>query len=463
LFRLLPRKTSLRMRVMVCCAALGGVVGVCLAFVAERISEHYEHMLISEEMAAELDAQIIHHGRNPDEPLPRTPWKSLYIDRPGLPPTSPIALRSLPPGVHELDDDDSDRFAGVRESPIGRVTMVAGLPNSPARERRFAEELLAMILLGIVLAAWLGRMLASSMLAPVLRLSDQVDRADPTTELRGIAEDHRSDEVGALATAFIRYHGRMQAAIEREVLFSADASHELRTPLSVLQGALDLLRDGQASNLPGRRRVERIRRSAAEIGMLLDALLLIARPDETQDETEVPVELGAALASVIAEFNDELEASGIVIGVRCPSSACVVAPPELLRVALRLLFRAIASGVWGERLRLDADAHGLVLSSADPGVVAADVASAIVAAGKEGLADAPSPSTTKVQAIRAPTDRFNPVATRRSDETGGIGMLRRLCEHYGWKLECVDVPDQPFLLRLLIPVPARISTGAPME
>ena len=89
---LLARKTSLRMRVMVCCAALGGAVGVCLAFVAERISDHVEHLLISEEMDAELDAQIAHHGRNPDEPLSRTPWKSLYIDRPGQPPTSPVAL-----------------------------------------------------------------------------------------------------------------------------------------------------------------------------------------------------------------------------------------------------------------------------------------------------------------------------------------------------------------------------------
>src|SRR5580658_7198062 len=109
-----------------------------------------------------------------------------------------------------------------------------------------------------------------------------------------------------------------------------------------------------------------MRRSAIEIGLLLDALLLIARPDETLDTTGVTVELGSALASVIAEFHDELDVAGIEIGLRCPASVRVLAPPQLLRVALRLLFRAIASGGWGDRLRLDADARGIVLALAAP-------------------------------------------------------------------------------------------------
>ncbi|HTA64269.1 MAG TPA: HAMP domain-containing sensor histidine kinase [Xanthomonadaceae bacterium] len=432
LFRLLPRKTTLRMRVTLCCAALGGVIGVGMAYVADRISERDERVLVNDEMDAEMNVQIAQHrGDADDAHLPRSLWKSLYIDRPGKPPTSPVATRSLSPGVHELDaviDGNDDRFAAIRITPIGRIAMVVALPNSPAREKRFTEELVAMILLGIVLGTWLGRMLASGMLSPVLRLCDQVDRADPTTELRDIAEDHRTDEVGALANAFIRYHGRMQTAVEREMLFSADASHELRTPLSVLQGALDLLREGQGSAASGQRRVERIRRSATEIGMLLDALLLIARSDETQDPSSSAIDIGAALAAVIAEYRNELDAAQVEVGVRCAHGAGIQAPPELLRTALRLLFRAIASGVWGNRLRLDADAHGIVLSSAD-------------APGSEDAA-ADTPDTA------LPGDAESVAAPRRSDESGGIGMLRRLCERYGWALKSANDPAQSILLRL---------------
>ncbi len=433
------------MRVSLCCAALGGAIGVCLAFLAENISERYERVLIAEEMDAEIAAQVQHHGNNPQDPLPRTEWKSVYIDRPGQPVTTPPALLALAPGLHELPGE-GDRFAGIRQTPIGRVTIVAGLPDSPQRERRFVEELTAMILLGIGLGALLGRILAGSMLAPVLRLSDQVEHADPTTALRGIAEDHHADEVGALANAFIRYQRRVQAAIEREVLFSADAGHELRTPLTVLQGALDLLRDSQGSNALGKRRVERIRRSAAEIGTLIDALLLVARPGEDEGPP-VDVEIAPVLASAIAECRDELDGAQIAIGLRCAPGASVRATPDLPRVALRLLMRTIATGSWGHELRLDADGEGFVLSSA---VMPVDSASRTGEAAAAADANAGEAGTTaaSLEAATAAT------VTQRSDEIAGLGMLRRLCERYGWTLAIAPPSAAPVLLTLRLPRPS---------
>ncbi len=419
------------MRVMVYCAALGGAIGVCLAFVAERIADQYEHILIREEMEAELDAQIALHANHPEDGrLARGDWKSVYIDRPGQAPTSPPELRNLVPGIHDIGDAGHERFVGIRAAPPGRFTIVRGLPTSPARERRLTEELLAMIALGIVLGAWLGRMLASGMLSPVLRLSRQMDRADPGEELHGIADDHRSDEVGALANAFIRYQVRVNAAIEREVLFSADAGHELRTPLSVLGGALDLL-DAQTVQAPARRRIERMRRSATEIAILLDALLLMARPEESQDAAPRTVDVGATLAAVIAEYRDELAAAGIAIGVRCAPDAVIQAPSELLRTVLRLLFRSIAGGAWGEHLKLDVDAAAITLSTSDPTAM-----------------DPDGSDPAQATASAAATGDANTTPARRSDESGGIGMLRRLCGRYGWTLATADTPDQAFLLRI---------------
>ena len=443
LFSLLPRKTTLRMRVTVCCAALGGVVGVCLAFVSEQIAERYEHVLIGEEMNAELDSQIAQHGNEADALLPRSAWKSLYIDRPGQTPGSPAALRALAPGVHELEEPaDRDQFAVIRLAPFGRVTMVAGLPSSPERERRFAEELLAMILLGIALGAWLGRMLASSMLAPVLRLSHDVDSPEPGAELLRIAADHRADEVGALANALIRYRARMRAAIEREVLFSADASHELRTPLCVLQGTLDLLHDSASPVAPGRNRIGRMQRSAAEMATLLDALLLIARSAEAT-AASATVELGPALASVVAEFRAELDGAHIQIGLRCAEAAHIQAPPDLLRVALRLLFRSIAGGAYGKHLRLDADARGIVLGTADAAALHDEPAGGHATASSDvGVQPAEAVCS---DAQRSDVRRSD---VRRSDEMGGIGMLRRLCQRYGWSLELAHDPAQASLLSL---------------
>ena len=314
-----------------------------------------------------------------------------------------------------------------------------------------------MILLGIVLGGWLGRMLAGSMLAPVLRLSHEVDSAEPGAELQRIASDHPADEVGALALALIRYRDRMRLAIEREVLFSADASHELRTPLCVLQGALDLLRESQGPTAPGQRRIERMRRSAAEIGTLLDALLLIARSDEAQETPNAAVEFGPTLASVIAEFREELDAAQVTIRLRCAPSASIHAPPNLLRIALRLLFRSIASGAFGTHLRLDADVRGLVLASANTDSHAADAIGAEATGAEATGADASLPAPAQPsseQLVRSGEEAGNARRSdvRRSDEQGGIGMLRRLCQRYGWTLELAGDTAQPTLLRLHIPI-----------
>ncbi|MEO7477760.1 MAG: HAMP domain-containing sensor histidine kinase [Lysobacteraceae bacterium] len=426
MFRLLPRKTTLRMRVVLCCAALGGVVGIFQAFVAEAISERDERLLINEEMTAEIGVQIAQHGADPDARLPRSAWKSLYIDRPGQAPTSPPELRSLAPGIHELDDlEDSDRFAAIRIAPIGRVTMVAGLPNSPARERRFAEELLAMILLGSLLGAWLGRMLASNMIAPVLRLSHEVDTSEQIGELQRIADDHRSDEVGALAGALVRYRTRMRTAIEREILFSADASHELRTPLTVLQSGLDLMHECAGVTTVAQRRIARMQRGAAEMSTLLDALLLIARSNDAADAPHAAVEIGPALASVASEFRDELATAQVEIGLRCAQDACINAPPELLRVVLRLLFSSIANGAYGSHLRIDADAHHIALTSTD----------GVSQALEENDGHDSNPASADAL---------------RSDQNGGTGMLRRLCQRYGWSLEFGHDQSLPALLFIRI-------------
>ncbi len=399
---------------MLCCAALGGVVGVSMAFVAEQLSEKYENVLIREEMSAEMTALIADFADDDaNEQLPHSPWKSLYIDRTGQPPTSPVALRGYPPGVHELDDSlDSDRFVGIRQIPAGRVTMVAGLPNSPARDRRFAEELLAMIGLGIVLGAWLGRLLARLMLAPVLRLAAAVDSDPPDQSLQRIADQHATDEVGLLSDALVRYRRRSQLAIEREMLFSADAGHELRTPLCVLQNGLELMGETQ----PGSARLQRMRASADEIATLLDALLLAGRSEEGQVAEPSSLELCAVIEMATTEFSPMLADAGIRLDVHCVKDSRIAAPPLLLRTVLRLLLRSVANAGFGAHVRLHADAQAIRIQQADADASPATHTSA--ASDEIGVS----------QSASAP----------RSDVSTGFGLLRRLCARYGWSLQLPD-------------------------
>jgi signal transduction histidine kinase len=87
------------------------------------------------------------------------------------------------------------------------------------------------------------------------------------------------DEIGRLGETLNAMLDRLEAGLERERAFVADASHELRTPLSVLKAELELaLREGRT-----REELVAALRSAAEetdrLVALAEDLLVIARSD----------------------------------------------------------------------------------------------------------------------------------------------------------------------------------------
>ena len=95
----------------------------------------------------------------------------------------------------------------------------------------------------------------------------------PTT----IDVPHTRDEIAALVETMNALLEKVQASIERERDFVADASHELRTPFAVLRGELEL------AQRPGKSRdelLDAIHRAADEaerLTTLADDLLLLTR------------------------------------------------------------------------------------------------------------------------------------------------------------------------------------------
>jgi signal transduction histidine kinase len=85
------------------------------------------------------------------------------------------------------------------------------------------------------------------------------------------------DEVGRLAETMNAMLARLQAGQAVQRRFVADASHELRSPLATIATGLELLSRGDAD----RDTVTALRGEAERLGRLVDALLLLARADES--------------------------------------------------------------------------------------------------------------------------------------------------------------------------------------
>jgi signal transduction histidine kinase len=172
------------------------------------------------------------------------------------------------------------------------------------------HELLIFLPVALLAASLGGYALAAGALRPVEDLRRRAEAVTPG-EPSNLPVPPAGDEVSRLALTLNDMLARLQAAVEHERRFVADASHELRTPLALLRTELDLALRRPRS----REELESALRSAAEetqrLSRLADDLLLIARAD--QGPLPIRLEVVAAgdlLADAAARFAVRAEHQG---------------------------------------------------------------------------------------------------------------------------------------------------------
>jgi heavy metal sensor kinase len=104
--------------------------------------------------------------------------------------------------------------------------------------------LIAQLLIGgpvaVVLASFVGWLVAGAALRPVERLRIEAEAVSGSEPGRRLAVPATGDELARLGESLNRMLGRLDDAVERERRFVGDASHELRTPLANLKAELEL-------------------------------------------------------------------------------------------------------------------------------------------------------------------------------------------------------------------------------
>jgi two-component system OmpR family sensor kinase len=169
----------------------------------------------------------------------------------------------------------------AQPAPSGNGVAVLARSLVPRNESldHLRHELLIFLPLALLAASLGGYALAAGALRPVEDLRRRAEAVTPG-EPSKLPVPPAGDEVSRLAVTLNDMLARLQAAVEHERRFVADASHELRTPLALLRTELDLaLRRPRSQE-----ELESALRSAAEetqrLSRLADDLLLIARADE---------------------------------------------------------------------------------------------------------------------------------------------------------------------------------------
>ena len=175
-------------------------------------------------------------------------------------------------------------------------------------------QLLVVGPLALLLASVGGYFLAAAALRPVEAMRREAEAVSAGEPGRRLTLPPANDELRRLSETLNQMLARLEAALERERRFVADASHELRTPLAMLRAELDLaLRRERTPE-----ELDKAVRSAAEeterLSRLAEDLLVLARAEGGElPVRREPVSAVELIDGIAERFRPRADDAGRVI------------------------------------------------------------------------------------------------------------------------------------------------------
>src|ERR1700730_11495704 len=129
-------------------------------------------------------------------------------------------------------------------------------------------------LVGVLVAAVLGFIVARAALRPVRRLTAAVEDVAETRELSRRIETTGNDEVGRLAGSFNEMLQALDESQRAQRRLAADAGHQLRTPLTSLRTNIEVLVRNDSLDTADRERLVRdVNAQIVEVSAMIGGMM----------------------------------------------------------------------------------------------------------------------------------------------------------------------------------------------
>ena len=181
------------------------------------------------------------------------------------------------------------------------------------------------------------------------------------------------EEIRTMLEALNGLFQRVEAALEGERRFTADAAHELRTPLAALQAQLQVALRAR-DNAERDASLRQLQSGLTRASHLVDQMLQLARLDpESGLPDPQPVDLGNLAETVCADLGPLILDRNLDFALTAAPGCTVTGQAEWLRVLIRnLVDNAIRYTPPGGQLLVSVDAEGgrcrLCVSDSGPGI-----------------------------------------------------------------------------------------------
>jgi signal transduction histidine kinase len=403
---------SLRTRLALAFALLGGCVALALAALLFLAFHNLNQRLIDESLRAETEDYIARRDRNPLSLPPTTvSIRGFVANPPQATSDVPAPLAALAPGSYQIRLDGVPYHVAVMDRGEARYWMLFNEVRQRHREQRF----LLMLALGVVtmmlFSAVGGWWLSGRITASMTRLAQRVGKAAPGGEAllleESFPDNEPEDEVGALARAFERYSLRIGAFIERERAFTADVSHELRTPLAVIQGAAEVLQGDEHLNEWQQVRLDRIERAARETGVLIAALLALAREEAGSGVSAADCDAASVAREAVEKLRYLTRGRAVGVALDIQASPVLAAEKVLFAIVVENLLRNALVFTEHGAVTLRVETGRITVTDTGQGIRAGDLAQIFQrhykGAGSQGAGI-------------------------------GLSLVRRICDRYGWEI-----------------------------
>lgn len=342
--------------------AMAGLLVALGAFVYLRVNEALRHSVDQALRAQALEsARHVGRGRFVDADARESGIVVELLDGKGR------VVRSDPAALPTLVDSEIRAVAAHRTvlTTVSRgngelnhwralATSVDGDVLVVARSLRPTEETLRHVFRGLVVAGPVGLLLATlggyllaaAALRPVESMRQRASAISAKTAHARLPVPPSRDEIRELAETLNDMLERLEAALDHERRFVADASHELRTPLALLKTELELALRRPRSQDELRAAVASAAEETDRLVRLAEDLLLIARSDQTDLPLRLEeLDLAEVLSALAGRFAERAANAARRIVLELSPEACVRADPSRIEEAVgNLLDNALTHG-----------------------------------------------------------------------------------------------------------------------
>ena len=408
MIKLLRIEHGLRLRVANAlanfCIITVGTLGVILYVISDNI----EHDHIRQVIKMEMD-HLVHRYRKHSDFYSQigSHLKSYVIHHVDDELHVPSYYRGLNNGYHRVYYDFEDIYVLVQT--IEDVKFVVAY-RAILHNKRLSELRLLILLswVAVVAIAFIvGYVLAGVLVKQVTDLAERVKLLAPG-DVQGVPlmKSDMDNEVAQLASALDGYQNRIRRMLQREQEFTANISHELRTPVTTILTSCELLDSEPDLSDKIRLRIKRIESATTRMGEQLQALLFLAR--EQALGVMEPVAIAECVNDAVEPHYPEIHRKKLKLIINIQPDVIIHLNRQALHTALTNLLRN-------------------AIQYTDEGFIRVDYNNGILSIIDTGMGIEPA-------FLPLLFERFFRGTTRVDGLGIGLPIVKRICNHYGWRI-----------------------------